>query len=191
MMKYWTCTLRRRDSMTGFTQEDPIKDGLNWYSYVANNPVMFVDPWGQKYKPANEIDSMSAAGVDTWGNIKSIWNKYSGAQINPNILDKFPAMQIVIPEDWNETQIVNFLVRYLRELEAIDEYFNQVYKKIYPHWDSYGTEYRQLLISQIPERLLLSDHELAMHMTLEERIKAKDIYCRQVLYQVGSVMHMK
>ena len=30
----------------GFTQEDPIKDGLNWYSYVANNPVNFIDSWG-------------------------------------------------------------------------------------------------------------------------------------------------
>ena len=26
-----------------FTQEDPIKDGANWYGYVANNPLMFVD----------------------------------------------------------------------------------------------------------------------------------------------------
>ena len=29
-----------------FTTEDPIKDGLNWYSYANNNPVMFVDPTG-------------------------------------------------------------------------------------------------------------------------------------------------
>ena len=29
-----------------FTQEDPIKDGLNWYVYCANDPVNCVDPWG-------------------------------------------------------------------------------------------------------------------------------------------------
>ena len=29
-----------------FVSEDPIKDGLNWYTYCANNPVMFVDPFG-------------------------------------------------------------------------------------------------------------------------------------------------
>ena len=29
-----------------FTQEDPIKDGDNWYSYCGGNPVMFVDPTG-------------------------------------------------------------------------------------------------------------------------------------------------
>ncbi|MBQ7232478.1 MAG: RHS repeat-associated core domain-containing protein [Bacillales bacterium] len=29
-----------------FTQEDPIRDGSNWYSYCGGNPVMFVDPNG-------------------------------------------------------------------------------------------------------------------------------------------------
>ncbi|MCL2679489.1 MAG: hypothetical protein FWF18_04310 [Dehalococcoidia bacterium] len=29
-----------------FTQEDPIKAGLNWYTYCNNNPILFIDPWG-------------------------------------------------------------------------------------------------------------------------------------------------
>ena len=29
-----------------FTTEDPAKDGLNWYVYCDNNPVMFIDPLG-------------------------------------------------------------------------------------------------------------------------------------------------
>ena len=29
-----------------FTQEDPIRDGYNWYAYCENNPIMFVDPNG-------------------------------------------------------------------------------------------------------------------------------------------------
>ena len=29
-----------------FTQRDPIGDGSNWYAYVANNPLAFVDPTG-------------------------------------------------------------------------------------------------------------------------------------------------
>ena len=30
-----------------FISEDPIRDGLNWYAYANNNPVMFVDPSGE------------------------------------------------------------------------------------------------------------------------------------------------
>jgi len=43
--------LRNRyyDTRTGrFITEDPIRDGLNWYVYCENNPVMFVDPSGLK-----------------------------------------------------------------------------------------------------------------------------------------------
>ena len=32
-----------------FITEDPIKDGVNWYSYCSNNPVMLIDPLGLKY----------------------------------------------------------------------------------------------------------------------------------------------
>ncbi|MDO5398914.1 MAG: RHS repeat-associated core domain-containing protein, partial [bacterium] len=33
-------------SMGRFITEDPIKDGLNWYSYCKGNPLMFMDPFG-------------------------------------------------------------------------------------------------------------------------------------------------
>ena len=29
-----------------FISEDPVRDGMNWYAYAANNPVTFVDPTG-------------------------------------------------------------------------------------------------------------------------------------------------
>ena len=44
-----TIYLRARyyDSAQGrFTQEDPIRDGYNWYAYCNSNPLMFVDPTG-------------------------------------------------------------------------------------------------------------------------------------------------
>ena len=33
-------------SIGAFINEDPIRDGLNWYVYCSGNPVMFVDPSG-------------------------------------------------------------------------------------------------------------------------------------------------
>jgi len=39
--------MRYLDPKTGsFTTEDPIRDGLNWFSYCGGNPVKFTDPWG-------------------------------------------------------------------------------------------------------------------------------------------------
>jgi RHS repeat-associated protein len=29
-----------------FTTEDPIRDGANWFAYVNNDPVNWIDPWG-------------------------------------------------------------------------------------------------------------------------------------------------
>ncbi len=57
--------LRNRyyDPTTGrFTQEDPAKDGLNWYVYCGNNPVNFVDPWG--LDPGDIFSSADEAAID-------------------------------------------------------------------------------------------------------------------------------
>ena len=33
-------------SIGRFTQEDPIRDGMNWYSYCGGNPIRYIDPSG-------------------------------------------------------------------------------------------------------------------------------------------------
>jgi len=38
-------------SIGRFTQEDPAKDGTNWYVYCENNPVNMVDPGGLRPRP--------------------------------------------------------------------------------------------------------------------------------------------
>ena len=43
--RYYSSELRR------FITEDPAKDGVNWYSYCGNNPIMYVDPWGLAISP--------------------------------------------------------------------------------------------------------------------------------------------
>lgn len=47
-----------------FMTEDPIKDGLNWYGYCGNNPVMFVDPSGLKiYVPDHQQDILGYLNI--------------------------------------------------------------------------------------------------------------------------------
>ena len=37
-----------------FTRVDPIRDGRNWYSYVVNDPVNYVDLWGLQCKSESD-----------------------------------------------------------------------------------------------------------------------------------------
>lgn len=39
-----------------FISEDPVKDGLNWYAYCSNNPLIQIDPSGLSPQLANVID---------------------------------------------------------------------------------------------------------------------------------------
>ena len=49
-----------------FTQEDPIRDGYNWYAYCGGNPIMFVDPTGHAEKTINK-HSFNDGGVGGGG----------------------------------------------------------------------------------------------------------------------------
>ena len=72
--EYWdaetgTYYLRARyyDPHTGrFISEDPIRDGLNWYTYCGGNPVMFVDPWGLDYIIAWSYGGEEVAAFNEW-----------------------------------------------------------------------------------------------------------------------------
>ena len=63
--------LRNRyyDSAIGrFTQQDPIKDGLNWYVYCVNDPVNCVDLRGlePRYVIADTVNFRSAPGLNSF-----------------------------------------------------------------------------------------------------------------------------
>ena len=96
--------LRNRyyNTSTGrFITEDPIKDGLNWYVYCGNDPIMFVDPSGLFYGDVIEalqtiIDNksrMTSAGTPE----HEYWSAYS------NILTakKEIANDVIYVEDWS------------------------------------------------------------------------------------------
>ncbi|WP_028975002.1 RHS repeat-associated core domain-containing protein [Spirochaeta cellobiosiphila] len=59
-----------------WTTIDPIKDGSNWYVYVRNNPINFIDLWRLSATTENDgiqIDSQTAIQV--------------GAQVGANIIE--------------------------------------------------------------------------------------------------------
>ena len=47
-----------------FTQEDPIRDGYNWYSYCYQNPLSYIDPNGMAAMDCLDFDDDPADGVD-------------------------------------------------------------------------------------------------------------------------------
>ncbi len=49
-----------------FIQQDPIGDGVNWYAYVGNNPVMWVDPEGEVPVVAIAAGVVVVGGAAVW-----------------------------------------------------------------------------------------------------------------------------
>ena len=47
-----------------FITEDPIKDGINWHVYVANNPMTMIDPTGLWSSSGNSNDNPYGDGGD-------------------------------------------------------------------------------------------------------------------------------
>jgi RHS repeat-associated protein len=59
-----------------FITEDPIKDGMNWYAYCDNNPVMLVDSLG--LAPGDLIeDSLVGLSGEQKSNINSVIQAYN------------------------------------------------------------------------------------------------------------------
>ncbi|MBP3554250.1 MAG: RHS repeat-associated core domain-containing protein [Clostridia bacterium] len=57
-----------------FTQEDPIRDGRNWYSYCDSNPVVRIDRTGQAWETFWDISSLCCSIVEVIDNPKDPMN---------------------------------------------------------------------------------------------------------------------
>ena len=73
-----------------FTQQDPIKDGMNFYQYVGGNPLVFVDWFGLAKKASTTSAKSSATIVNSIKNVnagkgtKQDYNAVLGYQVKPN-----------------------------------------------------------------------------------------------------------
>jgi hypothetical protein len=50
-----------------FTTEDPVRDGANWFAYVNNDPVNWVDPWG--LSASDRENSIIDIVINTWNSV--------------------------------------------------------------------------------------------------------------------------
>jgi RHS repeat-associated protein len=56
-----------RPQAARFTTVDPVRDGNNWYAYVNNDPVNYVDLWGLEASDTENFDSYIYYGEDPVG----------------------------------------------------------------------------------------------------------------------------
>jgi RHS repeat-associated protein len=71
-----------RPAAARFTTVDPIRDGNNWFAYVNNDPVNYLDPWG--LKPGQVFPTVDAAAANfgsIYNNDSIINNREYGASI--------------------------------------------------------------------------------------------------------------
>jgi hypothetical protein len=98
------------DSSTGrFTSEDPVRDGINWFVYVGNNPMVRVDPSGLNSEfyqnlidAANSGDSdaiREAASKETYDRYHHLEETSESAEASPYAIP----VERLEREDWTIT----------------------------------------------------------------------------------------
>jgi RHS repeat-associated protein len=73
-----------------FTTVDPIKDGVNWYGYVGNDPVNFVDPLGLSEVYASDVQGsaiIAYPGRDLKGEANIVIHRDSSDGYYNDVLD--------------------------------------------------------------------------------------------------------
>lgn len=84
-----------------FMTEDPIKDGSNWYVYVGNSPMNYVDPLGLCSSYLNDVGAYGGSNTTT---VDGSWNGYGSNN------SQTPATTGITGEGWNVTVGAGFRI---------------------------------------------------------------------------------
>lgn len=78
-----------------FTAEDPIRSGINWYTYCNNNPVVFIDPFGLESHYIFYNDKADKSN----GNLKDRVDKEYNALIKSGVKKEDIYIKMITSED--------------------------------------------------------------------------------------------
>ena len=99
-----------------FTQLDPIRDGLNWYAYCYNNPIMFIDPFGTDAIVLTSLDSANG-----FGHTSALFQDENGDWYYTYWGDKAAAV-IAIPKDYVEYETMGVNIE--GSLDSLENFNN-------------------------------------------------------------------
>ena len=127
-----TLYLRARyyDIGTGsFTQEDPIKDGSNWYSYCMGSPVVLTDPSGLRvvlqegYKMGGK-DTHGSTPWDIFVKCNPEYDQYSGQLIPGKLRDNNGSFTGIKPPSVSDLKKTQYHT--IEKCEACRNYFENM-----------------------------------------------------------------
>ena len=69
-----------KPQMARFTTVDPIRDGNNWFAYVNNDPVNYIDPWGLSATDAQN-NELQTQGQNITSDATNFYSAMAGAEM--------------------------------------------------------------------------------------------------------------
>jgi len=140
-----------------FITEDPVKDGVNWFSYVYNNPLKYTDPTGLTGSIPNNNGNLNKDGRPdtrttlTWrdspnskpkyiwptrGEVTTTYNDPTYDKDDDGIIDLHPAIDIANKKGTPIVAAADGIIK-----EVLDNTDNYGYGVVIEHEDGVETKY--------------------------------------------------